>query len=45
MKAAVMWALYWTGVVKRELNLKVKLLVYQSIYVPALNHVQNEIPL
>ncbi|KAK3517715.1 hypothetical protein QTP70_016131 [Hemibagrus guttatus] len=34
--AAVMWSMYRSVVVKKELSQKVKLLIYQSIYVPTL---------
>lgn len=33
---AVMWTLYWSVMVKRELRGKRKLSIYQSIYVPIL---------
>ncbi len=36
--STVMWVLYWTVVVKRELSQKAKLLIYQSIYVPTLTY-------
>lgn len=31
-----MWVLYWSVVVKKELSVKAKLSVYQSVYVPTL---------
>ncbi|KAK3534690.1 hypothetical protein QTP86_020345 [Hemibagrus guttatus] len=34
--AAVMWSMYWSVVVKKELSQKAKLSIYQSIYVPTL---------
>ncbi|KAK3534617.1 hypothetical protein QTP86_016770, partial [Hemibagrus guttatus] len=36
--AAVMWSMYWSVVVKKELSRKAKLLIYQSIYVPTLTY-------
>jgi len=36
--SAVMWALYQSIVVKRELSRKAKLSIYQSIYVPTLTY-------
>lgn len=33
---AVMQMLYWSAVVKRELNVKVKLSIFPSIHIPAL---------
>ncbi|KAK0147518.1 hypothetical protein N1851_012990 [Merluccius polli] len=36
--SAVMQALYWTAVVKRELSQKAKLLIYQAIYIPTLTY-------
>ena len=36
--SAVMWALYWTVVVKKELSQKAKLSIYQSVYVPTLTY-------
>ncbi|KAK3519754.1 hypothetical protein QTP70_003889 [Hemibagrus guttatus] len=36
-KAAVMRSMYWSVVVKKELSQKVKLSIYQSIYVPTLS--------
>ncbi len=35
---AVMWGLYQTVMVKRELSQKAKLLIYQSIFVPTLTY-------
>lgn len=37
--SALMWVLRWTVMVKRELRQKAKLLVYRSVYVPALTYV------
>ncbi|KAF7656129.1 hypothetical protein LDENG_00046000, partial [Lucifuga dentata] len=34
----VLWTLYWTVVVKRELSQKARLTIYQSIYVPILTY-------
>ncbi|KAK3530762.1 hypothetical protein QTP70_000798 [Hemibagrus guttatus] len=36
--AAVMWSMYRSVVVKKELSQKAKLLIYQSIYVPTLTY-------
>ncbi|KAK3521202.1 hypothetical protein QTP70_000769, partial [Hemibagrus guttatus] len=36
--AAVMWSMYRSVVVKKELSRKAKLLIYQSIYVPTLTY-------
>ena len=36
--AAVMWSLYCSVVVKRELSQKAKLSIYQSVYVPTLTY-------
>ncbi|KAK3518331.1 hypothetical protein QTP86_003614 [Hemibagrus guttatus] len=36
--AAVMWSMYRSVMVKKELSRKVKLLIYQSIYVPTLTY-------
>ncbi|KAK3526805.1 hypothetical protein QTP70_033550 [Hemibagrus guttatus] len=36
--AAVMWSMYQSVVVKKELSRKAKLLIYQSIYVPTLTY-------
>ncbi|KAK3527587.1 hypothetical protein QTP86_026892, partial [Hemibagrus guttatus] len=36
--AAVMWSMYWSVVVKKELSRKAKLSIYQSIYVPTLTY-------
>ena len=36
--SAVMWALYQTVVVKKELSQKAKLSIYQSVYVPTLTY-------
>jgi len=36
--SAVMWALYRSIVVKRELSRKAKLSMYMSIYVPTLTY-------
>ncbi|KAK3541803.1 hypothetical protein QTP86_005516 [Hemibagrus guttatus] len=36
--AAVMQSMYWSVVVKKELSRKVKLSIYQSIYVPTLTY-------
>lgn len=33
--SAVMWTLYWSVVVKRELSVKAKLSIYWSFYIPA----------
>ncbi|KAL6466538.1 hypothetical protein MHYP_G00243420, partial [Metynnis hypsauchen] len=36
--AAVMWSLYRTVLVKRELSHKAKLSVYRSVYIPTLTY-------
>jgi len=36
--SAVIWALYWSIVGKRELSQKAKLSIYWSIYVPTLTY-------
>jgi len=36
--SAVMWALHWSVVVKKELSQKAKLSIYWSIYVPTLTY-------
>ena len=36
--SAIMWSLYWSVVVKRELSQKARLSVYRLIFVPSLNY-------
>jgi len=36
--SAVMWGLYWSVLVKRELSWKMKLSIYRSIYIPTLTY-------